>query len=71
MNWVIQIYLFDTNKQYHEESKLLPSMTWWLSSALDKQPTGRHVASLGHIIPIPGQLSLLLLVNVVCLSEKE
>ena len=44
-------------------------MDFYSNSSLKQQSAGRHVASLGHIILIPIQPVLLLLLNATCLVE--
>jgi hypothetical protein len=42
-------------------------LDFYSASLLKQQSVGRHVAPLGHIIPIPNQL----LPNAACLVEKQ
>jgi hypothetical protein len=44
-------------------------MDFYSNSSLKQQSAGRNVASLGHIILIPIQPVLLLLLNATCLVE--
>ena len=41
------------------------------ANSLKQQSAGRHVAPLGHIIPIPSQPALFLLIKVECIAEKH
>jgi hypothetical protein len=77
-------YLTSIEQLYHSEYKL-HSIRWWWSplvldqhdemdlysaSSLKHQSEGRRVVPLGHVILIPSNQSLLLLLNDWCLAEK-
>ena len=47
-------------------------LDFYNASSLKQKSAGRHVAPLGHIIPIPSQpVYVLFLLNAACLAEKQ
>ena len=46
-------------------------LNFYSVSSLKQQFAGRHVAPLGHIILVSSHQSLLLLLGVACLTEKQ
>jgi hypothetical protein len=48
-----------------------PELDFYSANSLKQQSVDRHVTQLGHIIPIPRHPVFALLINVVCLAEKQ
>jgi hypothetical protein len=76
---VSELLLFNANSAifqlYHGKNKLILNEMMLMRSLCTRttrqQSADRHVASLGHIILIRANQSLLFLLNAACLAEKQ
>ena len=73
LNAIWKIFQFSTIswREQYTFDEMITLLDFYTASSLKQQLTYRHVAPLGHIIPISCQILLFVLLNDACLTEKQ